>query len=945
MVLRRWRDLPFAHKLALLLFALVNVPIVIAAVYTTYAGREALLASMRARTLERARGTAEVIDAFIADKRSDIRTASSLPSLVDLCRGGGDAARGEALRALRVVRDEQQFLALHATDRAGRVIVATDARVRLGSYQTGRAFLGAIAGEGSIDEPQYEPFDNRVAIRVSHAVRAETGDVLGTVTGLIDVSALDALIRRDANYRGLEEFSVLWTGAGLRLSDSRGPSLRFTTWAPLPPETAVVTARRLGPAYPDVHPIDDAFAPVADRGAWLLYDVGTDPFLRVTSREHGPVLAAAVPLRSVRWVYGIFVPELNLLATLRQQELRGWLLASFTVLAALALSVIAARWVSTPLYRVTQAAKALAEGDMQRRVGLQQRDEVGQLASAFDAMADALAQKERQLHAYAADLERRVDERTATLQLLERASRTLTASLDLQQTAESLAALLVPELADFCAIDVRERHGALRRIAGRRASSLGSDADPARSHTYELVAGNEWVGRLTIGRAEESRALDDDTERVIEELARRAGLALANAFLYQEAQTANRLKDEFLGVVSHELRTPLNAIMGWARLAAMGESSGVDREKAIDAVERNARALARLVDDLLDVPRIMTGKLALEKRPVDVVAILSSALDAIRPAAQGKAIALVFESTLASATVDADPHRLQQVFWNVLSNAIKFTPAGGRIDVRVAHAPGQVVVVVRDTGIGIAKEFLPHVFDRFSQADSSPSRSHGGLGIGLSLVRYLVEMHDGQVTAASDGRDRGSTFTITLPASPVPLTPLDLPRDTEAERLASLRNLQVLVLDDDADSRDVAAGLLATLGARVVTVSSAREALELLARREGTFDVVLADIGMPGEDGFAFIAALRQAADERVRGLPAIAVTAYASRSDRDRVLEAGFDAHVSKPISEWALGAALSRAFALRPRTWRTDLESAPDTAPHIDRAGHGSASDVETG
>jgi signal transduction histidine kinase/HAMP domain-containing protein/ActR/RegA family two-component response regulator len=782
-----------------------------------------------------------------------------------------------------------------------------------------------------------------VALHIAHAVRSSTGEIIGIATGLIDVAAFDVLTREDENFGGFGEFGVLWTSVGIRLSQSNNAHPRFVPWKPLPPDTQVAVQQRLGDAFPATATIEPGFESLTDHGQWLLYDAGTDPHLRVQSDTLGAVQVTAVPLRGQRWVYGIFVPEAQLLSAHRGQMLRDWAVAFFTVLAALTFSMIAARWVTQPLRVMTDTANALASGDMRRRAGLERADEFGQLGAAFDAMAAALEDKERQLQAHAATLERRVEERTATLQLLERASRTLASSLELRRTAVNLATLLVPASADFCSVDVRDVNGNLRRVACRHADPARerhanelADIRPVRDpamvfsneeraalgltdvRVYELSAGRQFVGQMTVAMASATRSFRESDERVFEELGRRAGLALANAFLYQEAQDANRLKDEFLGVVSHELRTPLNAIMGWTRLAGVSREAGIDSHKALEAVDRNARALARLVDDLLDVPRIMMGKLALDLAPVDLVAIVNSAVDAVRPAAASKSLSITVDIEVGTAVVDGDTHRLQQVFGNILSNALKFTPVGGAVTVALRRTGDTYAVTVADTGSGIRSDFLPFVFDRFRQADSSTTRVHGGLGIGLSLVRNLVEMHGGQVTASSEGPGRGSAFTVELPAiytnaAASESSPADGQRnDSSVERL---RGMNVLVLDDDHDSREVSGRMLEVAGARVRTATSVPEAMATLRDAAGDIDAVLADIGMPGQDGYAFVAAVRGSSDARLRSLPLVAVTAYASRSDRARALAAGFDAHVPKPVTLDSLVDAVNDAVTARAR------------------------------
>ncbi len=930
----RWRDIPFARKLAVLLIAIISVPVIAVVIYSTVTSREGLIATSRVRDLERARGTAEIIDAYFAEARADVRTTSGISSIIDLCEvPESQTAYERAVRSLRAVRDEQRFAALYVTDRAGRVLASTDERVALNSYQTGRAFLGAIAGNTFIDEPAYDAFDRNVTMKIAHAIRSVGGDILGTTTAVIELGVVDALTSHDRNYGGFGEFPVLWTVAGLRLSDPAEPLRRLTVWEPLPPEQSLVLRQRLGPAYPPSQIDDPGLRVLAEWGAWMLYDPTADPHRRIVSERAGPLQVTIVPLRGQRWVYGIFVPERRMLASLRGDTLRDWAVAFFTVLAALVLSLIATRWVSRPLLRVTSAANALARGDMSRRVGLHQADEFGQLAAGFDAMATALASKEQELQAHAGELERRVEERTATLQLLERASRALASSLEPRQTGSSLASLLVPTAADFCAIHIRDQHGHVRRVACRhvdaeleRAAHTMPETRPLRDpdqlitaeerttlglsvvRTYELTAGLQFVGYLTVATSVSGRVFDADAEVLFDELGRRAGLALANAILYQETQDANRMKDEFLGIVSHELRTPLNAILGWTRLVSLSREAGIDPQKALEAVDRNARALARLVDDLLDVPRIVTGKLTLDVRPVDLIAILHGAIDAIRPTAQAQGLTIEFLNELPSATLEADPQRLQQVFGNLLSNAVKFTPRGGRVSILASRSQESYMVTIEDTGVGISRDFLPYVFDRFRQADSSASRSHGGLGIGLSIVRHLVDMHGGQVMVSSEGPGEGSTFIVLLPVPYAELTdPSDRDRPSSDDAaLAVLGGLRLLVLDDDADGRDVVSGLLASAGALVTTAGSAAEALAMLRGSADEFDAVLADIGMPDQDGYDFVATLRGASPARLREMPVVAVTAYATHTDRARALDAGFDAHVPKPVSLDALASAL---------------------------------------
>jgi PAS domain S-box-containing protein len=373
--------------------------------------------------------------------------------------------------------------------------------------------------------------------------------------------------------------------------------------------------------------------------------------------------------------------------------------------------------------------------------------------------------------------------------------------------------------------------------------------------------------------------------------------------LLREAQEANRLKDEFLATVSHELRTPLTAILGWAHLLRGGQLEGEGAARALETIERNARAQAQLIDDLLDVSRIVTGKLRLDVVPVDPPSFIDPAVEAVRPAAEAKGVRLQKLIDTGVGTVMGDPARLQQVVWNLLSNAVKFTPRGGRVQVRLERVNSNVEIAVSDTGAGIDPEFLPHVFERFRQADQRTTRQHGGLGLGLAIVRHLVELHGGAVHANSAGEGTGATFTVTLPVASVhrredaqgrvhPAARDTLPAHECPERLDGLR---VLVVDDEPDARELLSVGLGQCGAEVTTASSAQEALEAVAGAK--FDILISDIGMPGEDGYELIRRVRALPAGAGGRTPAVALTAYARTEDRLRAMRAGFEMHVSKPV------------------------------------------------
>ena len=370
----------------------------------------------------------------------------------------------------------------------------------------------------------------------------------------------------------------------------------------------------------------------------------------------------------------------------------------------------------------------------------------------------------------------------------------------------------------------------------------------------------------------------------------------------------NRVKDEFLATLSHELRTPLNAVLGWAHVLREGEVEPAVHQRALEAIERNARAQAQLVDDLLDVSRITTGKLQVKRDAVDLAVVISHAVETMRVGADAKRVNLavtVQADTPLIVTGDAD--RLQQVVWNLVSNAIKFTPAGGRIGIELRELESQAEIVVRDSGQGIDPAFLPQLFQRFHQLDASKTRRHGGLGLGLSIVSHLVEAHGGAVDAESDGPNRGSTFRVRLPLRPVRNSETDAPVKPPIRRLTGVK---ALVVDDEADAREVMRVLLEGRGATVVVASSVSDAQQALAAQQ--FELLLADIGMPGHDGLTLIRAIRSLpAGAMNRDIRAIAVTAYTSAKDREEVIAAGFDLHVGKPLDAEQLLAAVSAMTA----------------------------------
>jgi signal transduction histidine kinase/CheY-like chemotaxis protein len=379
-----------------------------------------------------------------------------------------------------------------------------------------------------------------------------------------------------------------------------------------------------------------------------------------------------------------------------------------------------------------------------------------------------------------------------------------------------------------------------------------------------------------------------------------------------EVERLSDLKDQFLATLSHELRTPLHAILGWVQLLHL-KKDDASLQKGLQTIERNARLQAQLIDDLLDMSRIVAGKVRLEPVRVDLPQVVEAAVEAARPAAFAKGIALELRASPGIETVWGDPSRLQQVMWNLLTNAIKFTPEGGRITVEVEMRPGQVLARVSDTGAGIAADFLPHVFDRFRQGDATTTRRHGGLGLGLSIVRQLVELHGGTVQAQSAGAGRGATFTVVLPRpqglqAPAPARdegPASAPGQLPAVELPDLAGLDVLVVDDEDDARQLLAQILQECHADVRMAGGAADALEQ-ARRKAP-DVLVSDIGMPEVDGFELMRRIRASQDARLASVPAIALTAFTRAEDRRRALDAGYDRYLRKPVDAGELAATVA--------------------------------------
>lgn len=457
---------------------------------------------------------------------------------------------------------------------------------------------------------------------------------------------------------------------------------------------------------------------------------------------------------------------------------------------------------------------------------------------------------------------------------------------------------------------------------------------PVRSYLGVPVVSRagEVIGALLFGHSE-AGVFNERTERLMLGIAAQAASAIDNARLYEaaqkaaqerenllenerfaraEAERANSMKDEFLATLSHELRTPLNAIMGWSQVLKLG-ASAADLQRGLDAIERNARVQAQLIEDLLDMSRITSGKVRLDIQPVDPIPIIEAAIETIRPAAQAKQIRLEKLLDPAAGPLYGDPSRLQQVIWNLLSNAVKFTPKDGKVQVMLGRVNSHIEISVADTGMGIKPEFLPYVFDRFRQQDASTTRSFGGLGLGLAIVKHLVELHGGLVQVTSAGEGRGTTFVVSLPLTVIHRGAADEPRShpTSSQQGAGdfkhsdLFGIRVLLVDDEADARELVKHVLAQCDAQVLTANNAEEALAVIERDRP--HVLISDIGMPVVDGYELLKRVRELGVAKGGHLPAIALTAFARSEDRTRALRAGFLVHVSKPVEPAELVATVA--------------------------------------
>lgn len=551
-----------------------------------------------------------------------------------------------------------------------------------------------------------------------------------------------------------------------------------------------------------------------------------------------------------------------------------------------------------------------------------------------------------------------------SLQFLAEAGAILSSSLDYETTLAQITQLVVPQVADWCAIDLIEPNQTVRRtvlthqdpqkvklgqelqerypVDPNASQGVGRVLQTGKTERYPIITDEQLVasardaehlkilrelglksaivvplqahgrilGAITFVSAESGRVYNPTDQILAEELARRAALAIDNAHLYEvaqqeraTAQSASRLKDEFLATLSHELRTPLNAILGWSRMLRTSSLNPTMINNALETIERNAKLQTQLVEDILNVSKIINGKLRLNVRPISLIPVIYNALEPLEAAINAKGITLETHLNDSVEFVSGDSDRLQQVIWNVLSNAVKFTPGGGQIEIHLEQVDTCAQIKICDTGIGIKADFLAHVFERFSQADGSTTRKYGGLGLGLAVARHLIELHGGSIQAASAGEGQGATFTIRLPLLPAPSQPLTVEQSSfqETDNSAGIENrailddLRILLVEDETDGRELVTFILQSYGADVNAVSSVSDALKELTQQPP--DLLISDISMPNENGYDLIRQVRSLPPAQGGQIPAIALTAYASEEERQQAIASGFQAHISKPI------------------------------------------------
>jgi PAS domain S-box-containing protein len=611
--------------------------------------------------------------------------------------------------------------------------------------------------------------------------------------------------------------------------------------------------------------------------------------------------------RGLDWLIVVVVPEADFMQQIEANTRSTILLCLLALGIAIFVGLLSARWLVAPILRLSAAAKTLADGEWDKTVPIEREDELGVLAGAFNRMAGqvqesllALQQREAKLaeaqkiaHLGSWELDFTTQSVTWSDELFR--------IYGLEPTSNPLS------FQDAIHLIHPDDFELVKRIF-EQAISEGKSYE----FDYRIVRSDGSIryvygkGQPTLDQSGRTIGLFgtimDITDRKQAEI-ERADLLKREQEARAKAEEANRIKDEFLAVLSHELRTPLNPILGWSKLLRSRALTPEKTTYALETIERNAKLQTQLIEDLLDVSRIMRGKLSLNFSPVTLNPIIEAALETVRLSAQAKSIQLNTGLAGDNRQVAGDANRLQQVVWNLLSNAVKFTPSNGRVEIGLDYTDTHATIAVSDTGKGIKPEFLPHVFEYFRQENSTTTRVFGGLGLGLAIVHHLVELHGGTVSAVSLGEDQGATFSVTLPLMPTQHEATHA--HSQLELSSDLKGIRVLVVDDEADMREFVSCLLTEHGAQVTVVKSACEALSKLSQVQP--DVLLSDIGMPEVDGYMLMRQLRTRTPEQGGQIPAIALTAYAGGIDREQAIAAGFQKHIPKPVEPDQLVAAIA--------------------------------------
>jgi PAS domain S-box-containing protein len=598
-----------------------------------------------------------------------------------------------------------------------------------------------------------------------------------------------------------------------------------------------------------------------------------------------------------------------------------WAMAAGVLIAgalASGAALIVGRRIAAPIVHLAAAANAVGRGERSASSSPTRVAELADLSRALDDAAAAVRAREEAQGQLAAIVQSSTDAiigytLDGVITSWNPAAARMLGYSAAEAIGQSIDLIVPPERRDEEA-EVRRRLRNGATLVPFETIRLRKDGQPVDvSLTVSPI--HDAAGNI-VGASKISRDVSD-RKRVEAE---RAALLASEQAARAEAEDANRAKDQFLAILSHELRTPLSAVYGWARMLQAGQLREGAAQRALDSIVRNASAQVQLIDDLLDVSRVITGKMRLDVQAVDLGAVVTAALEAVRPAAAAKQVRLREVIDPRAGPISGDPVRLQQVVWNLLMNAVKFTPRGGQVQVHVQRVNSHVEIVVSDTGQGIAPEVLPFVFDRFRQADSSSTRAHSGLGLGLALVRHLSELHGGSVVAQSPGEGKGATFIVKLPVMlagvPAGSPPRVHPTAAGPESLpegARLDGLRVLVVDDDPDALELATAILTSAGAVVRTCAAAAPALEIV--RSWRPAVLVSDLEMPGEDGLSLMRRVRALGADEGGMTPAVALTAYGRTQDRMRSLAAGYSMHISKPVDPAELTTIIANVAARPPR------------------------------